>query len=591
MSGRRKVKNIVAKAYPSTLVDTAFSKKYDGERPKWTPKELKRLCKMHNNRVKLREHAIRSGDPDPPPPVYLQVEHKDDIDSRIGEVVKMWFNQDDNWLYMEAEVDKEKATHVGDLLNNQNTDKISLAYWLNSEEHKRVKEISLVSNPDFAGTEIVIAHTSDQTWVPLKQHLSYSPYPKSLLPMDATTATTPQQDPTTPLSDDTPAPSNVDMLSNFNNLSPEEQQAILGEYAKIKERKESKEQDKAQQDIDQQAMQFKEPILNLIGVIDGDENQKDRIADTYINRAMQDPQFAALLENVGTLTASLNEERQRQAAEIKLLNEQMEHMKKNEENLRRKSTKDLSGFSNNTTQLKAHSSSSSSMEKKPEISLWRRLTQQQAPASSSSSSSSTPSTSTETLKTHGGTPIPRSTKPSSSSSESPSPRPTYTHSASGFSLSNVGKHRDLSAIPDSDAVLITHSSKKEGVRFCSRKDSEATVRERLLSRVLNKEEDFGDDFNVEEIKRNSLLALNPQVFCDVIGEDIVTGNAPSNGQDGIFGYSQKGYESVYCGKRQPGNPLYRKDEEYTARYCKSGDSYDDAARSIADSFRKRARIA
>jgi hypothetical protein len=139
------VERIVAKLYPSTLIPVQ-TKKHQ-ERSRWTPTELRKLADD------FRNGAI-------PRPIYLNFEHMvDHPTARLGEIVDLGYDKKQGWLFMTADIKKDKMAAVEDLYMKHDYTGVSISYELNPAS-KKLLEISLTNDQDFEQAQIVYAHNT-----------------------------------------------------------------------------------------------------------------------------------------------------------------------------------------------------------------------------------------------------------------------------------------------------------------------------------------------------------------------------------------------------------------------------------------------
>ena len=140
--GKKYKKTIIAKIYPSKEA------KDGGERSKWSRAEIKILGKVLK---KARSVGKK---------LFLMIEHsKNFAEETVGSVKKIWFNDQDNWMW--GEIGVTDGCVAEDITKGGMTG-ISLCYRINKDDEsdKMPVEISLTDDPDFPKARIIVSHNS-----------------------------------------------------------------------------------------------------------------------------------------------------------------------------------------------------------------------------------------------------------------------------------------------------------------------------------------------------------------------------------------------------------------------------------------------
>lgn len=143
----QKVTFLKGRVYPSTEVQNIRSKRLN-ERPRITPSEMRGMCQKFSmlppNRVPRLRH-----------------EHNLDPREELGVIHRVWYDENDKWMWMEAGVYEKNKEMVGKLLRNGIfRNGISLSYFSNGQ-YKDFIEISLTNNPDFEGASVEYFHNTN----------------------------------------------------------------------------------------------------------------------------------------------------------------------------------------------------------------------------------------------------------------------------------------------------------------------------------------------------------------------------------------------------------------------------------------------
>ena len=143
----QKVTFIKGRVYPSTEVPNIRSKRLN-ERPRISPSDMRSMCAkfatLPINKVPRLRH-----------------EHNLDPREELGVIHRVWYDENDKWMWMEAGIYEKNKDMVGKILRNGIFKHgISLSYFSNGH-YKDFIEISLTKDPDFEGASVEYFHNTN----------------------------------------------------------------------------------------------------------------------------------------------------------------------------------------------------------------------------------------------------------------------------------------------------------------------------------------------------------------------------------------------------------------------------------------------
>lgn len=140
---------IKGKVYPSTDVPFVRSQS-EGERPRITPQEMKKIVQRFSN-IPIADRP------------KIRLEHSANPREEVGVATELEYDEQSKWLTMTAKIYNHAGLKVEDFLSDGIfKNGISLSYFI-SGEYKDFIEISLVKYPDFKGATIEYYHDKNSS--------------------------------------------------------------------------------------------------------------------------------------------------------------------------------------------------------------------------------------------------------------------------------------------------------------------------------------------------------------------------------------------------------------------------------------------
>lgn len=501
-----------------------------------------------------------------PPKARFCKEHN--VQDVLGTVEDIYINEDDNWLWADIKSKKTETDRLNDHLFDQNIRGVSMGYYLEDKNrpYKEIEEISLVRNPDFINSRVKVIHSADEItnlFIPFFT-------PPDMEDQDQ------QQQQQAPLSDDAPVGFSPE---DFDKLTPEEKVEFLKRSAQLEHRFESeraqKEQEESSKALEEAASPFMSGINTLVGTLETEDDKKEAVGSRMLDEALKNELFG---KTVKLADVAIAKEKAR-VAEVerqnKELRDQVASLNSNAKKAAIAAAKQNSAFGNNRSAAKVNhnanmSSSSSPSSSRSLFSIMNskrtRAEHESSPPfpSSSSSSSSSSSCASEAMEP------PAKAQHSASSSHIPAEY-LYSDPLTGFSLAPLWQEPSQSS---TQRTLVTHSADSTTPLTIEYDDSNvghATLS--LLRNVVEGRRNFGDAWHPEMLK-NSMIALNPKTFVDIIGQKLRVGNHRSNAEEGVFGHQSERFKTVFVDPNSPKiNPYHRKDAAFMQKYHVSSSDY------------------
>lgn len=574
--GRRQRRRMTVMVYPTAeaKVINGISNKGVSNQPypQITLKEARKSIQHFNQREARRRQMKRSGVPLKERPSKMKFCKEHDTNDVLGSVKKLYINERDNWIWADIVASEETNSRVEDDIIKKGIDGISMGYFLENDEcdHKEIKEISLVEDPDFLNSRVKVIHSANQQQQPpvnffviARARMSQANNNNNQVSDDASTS-----DESSQVVDD------MEYIKEFDNLTPEEKVEFLkSSHALHLEQDKKDEQQKRQSEtaeLEARADEFVGGINTLVNSLETNTEQRDLLGNTLLTEALNNETFGT---TVKLFDATISKERER-AAELerknKQLAEQLSSMQSNAKNQSRQQARNSSVFKQSVN----HSASGSNMSRNLFTYIRNKNNNKRGVSDISPDTESDSSSSTSSF-------------PVSAPASSSEPPTKITHSAhkedvhadylavdprTGCSFAPLFSqaHRQKVQYGAGAKQLVVHSAtgSTRGHELVSDPNTSSFLTElSLLESVYRGTRDFGDGFSRDDIP-NSLFGTNPKQAMLIMSEKRISGNHVSNKSENVRGTSQRSSDGTYLRPDDPSiNPHDRRDPGYLSRLC------------------------
>ena len=547
--------------------------------------EAKRSIGKFNAREDERRAMKMRGVPRSERPSKMRFCKEHDIKDVLGSVERMYVSERDDWIWADIVSKKTTKERLREDILQKKIDGISMGYYLEhgDRDYKKIKEISLVEDPDFKNSRVKVVHsaTSSQSPPPVnfftiarfKMEQQQNNNNNAPLTDDADTSS---GETAAQVADD----ANIDFdLNDFNNLSDKEKIEFLKSSMALqanKDKEDAQKKLKAQESaMEEQASEFVNGIELLVDGLDANTDAKNQLGGAILTEAMNNKTFGT---TVKLFDATLTKERER-AAELERKNrqlaEQLSSMQSNAKNYSLQQARNNSAFKVN------HSAGNNSMSRNLFTFLRNKRStgqmtrdQKDAPTEDSPypSSSSEPATSGVSHQEEPATKVTHSARKADIHEDYLAVDPR-----TGCSLASLfsDDHRRSVKFGEGTKQLVIHSAARGSSSSSSGQCSIVNDTNMngfntdiaLLENVLRGTRDFGDGWNPDDIP-NSLLGRNPKQFMLIMSEKRISGNHVSNKSEGIRGGSSVVPDHRALRHDDPSiNPHDRRDAGYLSRLC------------------------